>query len=1167
MATKEISVAIKAEDYISEAVAKIQQNVAKLKDTEVTISIADNVKEQLAEVKAQLQTIRAVTAEKITAEREVMAQARATAAARKAAILEQGALSKKEANERITAINNELRASIAASQSRIALTKAESAEAIRASSEKMAKLTAEKAAKIRIDADTKAAEAEITRLKARAEKPVAVKVETSKTQGILDSIKSGNIGTVINEVGNLAPVLSTATGGAMRLAGSLGAIGATVGPIGLVAGGVLAIGAAVGSTMSTSIQYNAVLEQSKIAFDSMLGSAEESARIMEKLKKFAAETPFEFSEIAPAAQKLKAFGFEAKELIPVLTAAGNAAAGLGRGNEGLQHMAFVLGQIKATGKLMGQDVMQLSQLGVPVKDILAKNLGLAADEMDRIGDLGIDADTAIKALTDGMNERFPDMMRKLSNTWDGMWSTIRDNSMQLLGKIGEPIFEVAENIVNHVRDMFDSMLSGVNKGGLANIFTELLPPGIAENVAHLFTSIGQAFDGLKLALSTGGDIFANVKDSLLNLWEALPNDENISLLLTISDTIASAIVNTVRIVMAAVGDITDGIKEVTEWVKSIGDDIEEGLDNAQTAFNDWTDEVWNSVEETFNGIIDTVVGWVDDFCTWIEEGLSAACDIVANVGQSIYDTIAEVFDAVRAKVSAAIGLVVAVLNRFYSGAGTALVTFANKYIGIVGNWLKSVYDGIVNFVNRALDALGAVGDGIRAIGSAIGKAVGFAFNSASNFLGKTRVAQTLASLTTISGDTSADSGSSDSETSDGIREGKGFRRAGNTAKGGGGRGGGSRGGSGADKAVKEAERMAEKMKKLSEKIETGILAISDKIAEETGTVYEKGVLKLKQSLKGYEKTIKEASEMGIDTSKLKAKMAEYESVVKEKLVKAWKEANTDIVNESKLAWAKVRNDLREQAEIEYTIGVEKLNRQREQKLKEIALTKDSAEAKLTVEAWYNSQLAVLEKERGDTLRKSPATMAEAWRATLEEQYNRLKDQGQQMKALSDGMFNSMSEAFSNGFVDALTDGFDSIGKAFSNLLSDMVKQIARFLINQMVTKWIGGFLGGAPVAPAVPAVAGARATGGPVAYGKSYIVGERGPEIFTPYQSGRISNQMPMAAAPVAPKVNLVVNNNSGTEMSAKSNTRFDGKEYIVSVFLDAYNTNSGGLRDALAVR
>src|SRR5699024_5655486 len=33
---------------------------------------------------------------------------------------------------------------------------------------------------------------------------------------------------------------------------------------------------------------------------------------------------------------------------------------------------------------------------------------------------------------------------------------------------------------------------------------------------------------------------------------------------------------------------------------------------------------------------------------------------------------------------------------------------------------------------------------------------------------------------------------------------------------------------------------------------------------------------------------------------------------------------------------------------------------------------------------------------------------------------------------------------------------------------------------------------------------GARATGGPVAAGTSYLVGERGPELFTPSQSGAI---------------------------------------------------------------
>jgi hypothetical protein len=39
---------------------------------------------------------------------------------------------------------------------------------------------------------------------------------------------------------------------------------------------------------------------------------------------------------------------------------------------------------------------------------------------------------------------------------------------------------------------------------------------------------------------------------------------------------------------------------------------------------------------------------------------------------------------------------------------------------------------------------------------------------------------------------------------------------------------------------------------------------------------------------------------------------------------------------------------------------------------------------------------------------------------------------------------------------------------------------------------------------AAPAVAGARASGGPVSGGKTYLVGEQGPELFTAPTSGEI---------------------------------------------------------------
>lgn len=51
-------------------------------------------------------------------------------------------------------------------------------------------------------------------------------------------------------------------------------------------------------------------------------------------------------------------------------------------------------------------------------------------------------------------------------------------------------------------------------------------------------------------------------------------------------------------------------------------------------------------------------------------------------------------------------------------------------------------------------------------------------------------------------------------------------------------------------------------------------------------------------------------------------------------------------------------------------------------------------------------------------------------------------------------------------------------------------------------------MGGGKSPPTAPAVAGARAAGGPVRGGSTYLVGERGPELFRSATSGRISNTL-----------------------------------------------------------
>lgn len=75
-----------------------------------------------------------------------------------------------------------------------------------------------------------------------------------------------------------------------------------------------------------------------------------------------------------------------------------------------------------------------------------------------------------------------------------------------------------------------------------------------------------------------------------------------------------------------------------------------------------------------------------------------------------------------------------------------------------------------------------------------------------------------------------------------------------------------------------------------------------------------------------------------------------------------------------------------------------------------------------------------------------------------------------------------------GFFGTAIDKAMSLGSAIKNIFSS------------------GGGKG-APARGAAPApIAGARALGGPVSYGKPYLVGENGPELFVPGLSGRIES-------------------------------------------------------------
>ncbi|NOU98486.1 tape measure protein [Paenibacillus planticolens] len=229
-----------------------------------------------------------------------------------------------------------------------------------------------------------------------------------------------------------------------------------------VAVGVHALSAAIAgvATTKSALKLASDAEQANIAFTTMLGSAEKATAFMEQLSDFANATPFDLPQLREASKKMLAFGFSAERVLPMLTAVGNASAGLSLGKEGIDRLTLALGQMRAKGKVSGDEMLQLVEAGIPAWEILAQKMNTSTATVMKMSEKGIiPADKAINALIDGMNKRFPDMMDKQSKSLGGMWSTMKDTfENDLLVKWGEGISAA-------LKPRFDALISWINNNG------------------------------------------------------------------------------------------------------------------------------------------------------------------------------------------------------------------------------------------------------------------------------------------------------------------------------------------------------------------------------------------------------------------------------------------------------------------------------------------------------------------------------------------------------------------------------------------------------------------------------------------------------------------------------------------------------------------------------
>ncbi len=201
------------------------------------------------------------------------------------------------------------------------------------------------------------------------------------------------------------------------------------------------------------IGSNAEMEQYTTSLEVMLGSASKASAMIEKMRDFAAKTPLTLENVISGGSLLMSYGVDESNLIDTMTKLGDLASG---NAEKMDRITLAYGQMLAKGKVTGEELMQMTEAGVPLQTALAESIGVTGEEFSKMvsaGKVGIDdLNKAITGLTTG-DGKFAGMMEKQSQTMQGMLSTLQDNLSEFMRKMGEGAFGEVKSALQEASDL------------------------------------------------------------------------------------------------------------------------------------------------------------------------------------------------------------------------------------------------------------------------------------------------------------------------------------------------------------------------------------------------------------------------------------------------------------------------------------------------------------------------------------------------------------------------------------------------------------------------------------------------------------------------------------------------------------------------------------------
>jgi len=197
-------------------------------------------------------------------------------------------------------------------------------------------------------------------------------------------------------------------------------------------------------------------EQTNIAFEVMLGSADKAKGMLGEITSLANVTPFTRNELLDSAKLMLNFGIANEKILPNLKMLGDISGG---NAQKMHMMTLAFSQSAAAGRLMGQDLLQMINAGFNPLQEISKKTGLSMAVLKKKMEDGAISTKMVEAAFKSATSEgglFFGMMDRQSQTFAGRLSTLQDK-MELWGT------SIGKSLNDAFSPLLDKIISGMDR--------------------------------------------------------------------------------------------------------------------------------------------------------------------------------------------------------------------------------------------------------------------------------------------------------------------------------------------------------------------------------------------------------------------------------------------------------------------------------------------------------------------------------------------------------------------------------------------------------------------------------------------------------------------------------------------------------------------------------